>query len=77
MTKAIALGLLGVVTAVSAVASEYSPFVGEDFPMQEKVQEVLGSRALPEIVFGRNEVAAIHFHRALEDLLAHDPEGDG
>ena len=49
----------------------------EDFPMQEKVQEVLGSRALPEIVFGRNEVAAIHFHRALEDLLAHDPEGDG
>ena len=42
----------------------------EDFPMQEAVQQVLDSGAVPEVLFGRNEVAAIHFHQALERMLA-------
>ena len=42
----------------------------EDFPNQERVQEALGAGALPELVFGRNEIALIHFHRTLRALLA-------
>ncbi len=41
----------------------------EDFPLQEKIQRGLDSGALPEIIFGRNEVAAIAFQRGLEELL--------
>ncbi len=41
----------------------------EDFPLQEKIQCGLDSGALPEIIFGRNEVAAICFQRGLEELL--------
>jgi nitrite reductase/ring-hydroxylating ferredoxin subunit len=44
----------------------------EDFPMQEAVQEVLDSGAVPEVLFGRNEVAAIHFHQAVDALLARE-----
>jgi phenylpropionate dioxygenase-like ring-hydroxylating dioxygenase large terminal subunit len=41
----------------------------EDFPAQERIQSVLDSGALPEIVLGRNEVAPIHFHRSLQVAL--------
>ncbi len=41
----------------------------EDFPMQEQIQSVLDSGAFPEIVYGRNEVATIHFHRALQATI--------
>jgi len=41
----------------------------EDFPMQESVQAGFGA-GNREQLFGRNEVAAIHFHRALRELLA-------
>jgi len=42
----------------------------EDFPMQERIQQNLNSGAIPELVYGRNEVAAIHFHEALDKLTA-------
>jgi phenylpropionate dioxygenase-like ring-hydroxylating dioxygenase large terminal subunit len=42
----------------------------EDFPAQEGIQRVLSSGQLPEVLFGRNEVAAVHFHRALAARLA-------
>jgi phenylpropionate dioxygenase-like ring-hydroxylating dioxygenase large terminal subunit len=42
----------------------------EDFPMQESVQAGLDAGATRELRFGRNEVAAIAFHRALRELLA-------
>ncbi len=41
----------------------------EDFPQQERIQAVLASGAVPELVYGRNEVATIHFHKALETIL--------
>jgi hypothetical protein len=41
----------------------------EDFPFQERIQRGLDSGALPEIIFGRNEVAAIGFQHGLEELL--------
>jgi hypothetical protein len=41
----------------------------EDFSYQEKTQRGLDSGALPEIIFGRNEVAAIGFQRGLQELL--------
>jgi len=41
----------------------------EDFPMQEQIQSVLDSGAFPEILYGRNEVATIHFHRALQATI--------
>jgi hypothetical protein len=37
--------------------------------MQESVQAGFGA-GNREQLFGRNEVAAIHFHRALRELLA-------
>jgi phenylpropionate dioxygenase-like ring-hydroxylating dioxygenase large terminal subunit len=43
---------------------------GEDFTMQEHVHRGLASGLLPEVVFGRNEPAAIAFHRSLDALLA-------
>jgi phenylpropionate dioxygenase-like ring-hydroxylating dioxygenase large terminal subunit len=43
---------------------------GEDFTMQERVHRGLESGLLPEVVFGRNEPAAIAFHRSLDALLA-------
>jgi phenylpropionate dioxygenase-like ring-hydroxylating dioxygenase large terminal subunit len=44
----------------------------EDFPMGERVQASLDSGAASELHFGRHEVAAIHFHRTLDALLAAD-----
>jgi phenylpropionate dioxygenase-like ring-hydroxylating dioxygenase large terminal subunit len=41
----------------------------EDFPQQERIQATLSSGAVPELVYGRNEVAAIHFHNALDTIL--------
>jgi phenylpropionate dioxygenase-like ring-hydroxylating dioxygenase large terminal subunit len=42
----------------------------EDFPLQEEIQRGLESGASPEIVFGRNEVAAIAFQRSIDRCLA-------
>jgi phenylpropionate dioxygenase-like ring-hydroxylating dioxygenase large terminal subunit len=42
----------------------------EDFPAQERVQGVIDSGALPQLVLGANEVATIHFHDALDALLS-------
>jgi len=41
----------------------------EDFPAQERVQRVLDSGALPEVILGRNEVATLHFHDTLAQAL--------
>ncbi|MBW2423509.1 MAG: aromatic ring-hydroxylating dioxygenase subunit alpha [Deltaproteobacteria bacterium] len=41
----------------------------EDFPMQEEIQSVIASGAIPELVYGANEVATIHFHRALQEII--------
>ena len=43
----------------------------EDFPAQERIQDVLDSGALPEVRFSANEAAAIHLHQTL-DRLIHD-----
>ena len=43
---------------------------GEDFTKQEAVQRGLASGVLDQVVFGRNEPAAILFHRALHELGA-------
>jgi phenylpropionate dioxygenase-like ring-hydroxylating dioxygenase large terminal subunit len=42
----------------------------EDFPLMEKIQRNLSSGALPELVYGRNEPALIHFHKSVDALLA-------
>ena len=42
---------------------------GQDFTTQEQIQRALGSGALDHVVFGRNEPAAIHFHRTTRALL--------
>ncbi len=44
----------------------------EDFPLMERIQANLESRALPEVVYGRNEAALSHFHRSLDLVLAGD-----
>jgi phenylpropionate dioxygenase-like ring-hydroxylating dioxygenase large terminal subunit len=41
----------------------------QDFTQQEAIHAALASGAVGEVVFGRNEPAAIHFHRALHELL--------
>lgn len=46
---------------------------GEDFTKQEEVQRGLASGAIDEVVFGRNEPAAILFHRTLDALGARAP----
>ena len=47
----------------------------KDFPMQQDVQHGLDTGAVPEVLFGRNEVAVIHFHRSLLSML--DAAGEG
>lgn len=42
----------------------------EDFPLMEKIQHNLSSGALPELVYGRNEPALIHFHKSVNAALA-------
>lgn len=44
-------------------------FVGEDFVQQERIFTSLCSGVLPELIYGRNESALIHFHRTIEQLL--------
>ena len=47
---------------------------GEDFPAQEAIQANLDSGLLPEVIFGRNEGAAIHFLEGLDELLRTETE---
>jgi phenylpropionate dioxygenase-like ring-hydroxylating dioxygenase large terminal subunit len=42
---------------------------GEDFTQMVQVHASLASGAANEVIFGRNEPAAIHFHHALEQWL--------
>lgn len=42
----------------------------EDFPMMERIHATLRSGALPEVVYGRNEPPLVHFHTAVNELLA-------
>ena len=42
---------------------------GEDFPQAVKIQHSLDSGLVTETLVGRHEVALIHFHQALDQLL--------
>ncbi len=42
----------------------------EDFPMMEQIQKNLESGAIPQLVYGRIEPPLLHFHRAVNELLA-------
>ncbi len=42
---------------------------GEDFPQAVKIQQSLSSGLVKETLVGRHEVALIHFHQALDQLL--------
>jgi phenylpropionate dioxygenase-like ring-hydroxylating dioxygenase large terminal subunit len=42
----------------------------EDFPAQEGVQRTLASGALREVVYGKMEPALVHYHSAINKLLA-------
>ena len=42
----------------------------EDFPLQERVQRNLSSGALPDLVYGKMEPALVHYHSAINKLLA-------
>lgn len=44
----------------------------EDFPQCEQIQRNLESGAAPELVFGRNEPALVHFHQSLRKLIGLD-----
>lgn len=46
-------------------------FVSEDFVQQEQIFSNLRSGLLPEMIYGRNEPALIHFHRSLEAAIKH------
>lgn len=41
----------------------------EDFPASERIHRVLASGAVNHTVLGRNEIAVMHFHRSLDQLL--------
>jgi len=41
----------------------------EDFPLQERIQRGLDSGGLSQVVFGRNEVAALAFQQGLDDTM--------
>lgn len=41
----------------------------EDFPQSVKIQQSLSSGLVEETLVGRHEVALIHFHQALDELL--------
>ena len=47
----------------------------EDFPLMKKIHDGLASGALDELVYGRNEPALIHLHRAINEAL--DTAGGG
>jgi len=42
----------------------------EDFPAQERIQRNLDSGAVPEVVYGKMEPALVHYHAAINKLLA-------
>ena len=42
---------------------------GEDFPQAVKIQQSLDSGLVTKTLVGRHEVALIHFHQALDELL--------
>jgi phenylpropionate dioxygenase-like ring-hydroxylating dioxygenase large terminal subunit len=42
----------------------------EDFPAQARIQRNLASGALPEVVYGKMEPALVHYHTAINKLLA-------
>ena len=42
----------------------------EDFPAQVRVQRHLASGALPEVVYGKMEPALVHYHNAINKMLA-------
>jgi phenylpropionate dioxygenase-like ring-hydroxylating dioxygenase large terminal subunit len=42
----------------------------EDFPLMTRIQANLDSGALPEVIYGRNEAALVHFHRSIDRMLA-------
>jgi phenylpropionate dioxygenase-like ring-hydroxylating dioxygenase large terminal subunit len=42
----------------------------EDFDQATRIQRALAGGALPELLFGRNEPALVHFHRVLDRALA-------
>jgi hypothetical protein len=46
-------------------------FVSEDFVQQEQIFGNLISGLLPEMIYGHNEPALIHFHQSLEAVLKH------
>ena len=43
---------------------------GEDFPQAVKIQQSLDSGLVEETLIGRHEVALIHFHQALDQMLS-------
>jgi phenylpropionate dioxygenase-like ring-hydroxylating dioxygenase large terminal subunit len=45
-------------------------FVDEDFIQQATIFANLRAGVLPELIFGRNEPALVHYHRALDSALA-------
>ena len=54
----------------------------EDFAQQEAIWRNVRSGHLPAVVFGRNEPALIHYHRAIDAALGRDttvpsPDYDG
>jgi phenylpropionate dioxygenase-like ring-hydroxylating dioxygenase large terminal subunit len=42
----------------------------EDFPAQEQVQRNMASGAMPAVVYGKMEPALVHYHTAINKLLA-------
>ena len=42
----------------------------EDFPAQEAIHRNLASGVLPEVVYGKMEPALVHYHTAINKLLA-------
>jgi phenylpropionate dioxygenase-like ring-hydroxylating dioxygenase large terminal subunit len=46
---------------------------GQDFTKQEEIHRALASGTVPDVVYGRNEPAVIHFHASLRALLAAGP----
>lgn len=50
-------------------------FVDEDFEQQKTIFGNLRSGISPELVFGRNEPALIHYHRSLDRALNRAPAG--
>jgi phenylpropionate dioxygenase-like ring-hydroxylating dioxygenase large terminal subunit len=45
----------------------------EDFPAMQRIQENLGSGAVPEVIYGKMEPALVHFHESVNALLAEAP----